>query len=273
MKAAMIGDNCIDFYTEYVDDKGNVQKNIQYVTGNVVDTAVNLKRFKIDVSLISTTGNDENGKLVKDFLVSKDIDISHLKTANGATAITYMTLNKNDRVHGDYIEGVLKDIKFDDKDVAFAASHDLVHSALWGNAEKALPKIKKIGNPLISFDYADKLDSLIIDQTIDYVDYGFFSYHKNRDKFIEDYLVDKVSKGMKIAIATFGSKGSLAYDGTSFINCPITPVENVVNTVGAGDSYIAGFLAGILKGKSIEKCIEMGAQIAAEIVQVFNPWL
>ena len=273
MKAAMIGDNCIDFYTEYVDEKGNVQKNIQYVTGNVVDTAVNLKRFNIDVSLISTTGCDENGKLVKDFLKSRDIDISHLKSKEGSTAITYMTLNNNDRVHGDYIEGVLKDIKFDDSDILFAASHDLVHSALWGNAENALPKIKKLNNPLISFDYADKLDSPIIDKTIDYVDYGFFSYHKTRDEFIENYLVDKVQRGMKVAVATFGSKGSLAYDGESFINCTITHVDKVVNTVGAGDSYISGFLAGILKGKTIKESMELGSKIAAEIVQVFNPWL
>ena len=37
-------------------------------------------------------------------------------------------MNGNDRVHGEYIEGVLENIVFDDEDVAFAAGHDLVHT-------------------------------------------------------------------------------------------------------------------------------------------------
>ncbi len=273
MRAAMIGDNCIDFYREYIDSDNKIHRNIQYVTGNVVDTGVNLQLFGYSISLLSTVGNDSNGKLVKEFLSSRNIDISHLKTANGLTAITYMTLNKNDRVHGDYIEGVLKHIEFDETDIAFAASHDLVHSALWGNAEEAISQIKNYGNPIISFDYADELNSPVINRTIDYVDYGFFSYHKARDEFIESYLVDKVNRGMKVAVATFGSKGSLAYDGYSFTYCPITPIKKVVNTVGAGDSYISGFLASILEHKSIRESMEIGSKIAAEIVQVFNPWI
>ena len=53
MRVAEIGDNCIDLY-ERIGKK--------YPTGNVVDTGVNLKKLGIDVSIISTTGNDENGK-------------------------------------------------------------------------------------------------------------------------------------------------------------------------------------------------------------------
>ena len=34
----------------------------KYPTGNVVDTGVNLQKLGIPVSIISTTGNDENGK-------------------------------------------------------------------------------------------------------------------------------------------------------------------------------------------------------------------
>lgn len=272
LKAAMIGDNCIDHYNTYIDNEGNVKTDIKYPTGNVVDTGVNLKKFGIDVSIISTTGSDENGQWMKDVLVSEGLDVSHLKTGNGPTAITYMSLNGNDRVHGDYIEGVLETIVFDKEDIAFAASHDLVHSALWGKAEDALSEIKKISNTLISFDYADRLDSPIIEKTLGSVDFGFFSYHKKRDTFIEEYLMDKVAHGMKIATATFGEEGSLAYDGKSFITSSIVPVETVVNTIGAGDSYIAGFLAGILQGKEIQECMCMGATIASKVVQIFNPW-
>ena len=49
MKAAAIGDNCIDVYERI---------NRKYPTGNVVDTGVNLKKLGIPVSIISTTGSD-----------------------------------------------------------------------------------------------------------------------------------------------------------------------------------------------------------------------
>ena len=273
MRAAAIGDNCIDHYTEYVDSRGNVFRNRKYPTGNVVDTGVNLQKLGVPTAIISTTGSDENGRWMLDTLKAEGLDISHLKVGDGPTAITYMTLNGNDRVHGDYIEGVLENIVFDEEDIAFAASHDVVHTALWGNAEKTLPAIKEKGKALISFDYADRMDHPLVESTLPYVDVGFYSYHKKRDAFIESFLKDKVDRGMKVAVATFGEQGSLAYDGKKFTRFGIVPAREVVNTVGAGDSFIAGFLHGFLSGKPIAECLAEGAQVAARVVEVFEPWV
>lgn len=167
--------------------------------------------------------------------------------------------------------GVLENIVFDEEDIRFAAGHDLVHTALWGKAEDALPKIREISNALISFDYADRLDHELVEKTLPYVDYGFYSYHRERDEFIESYLKDKVDRGMKAAVATFGDKGSLAYDGQKFYEGGIYPAK-LVNTVGAGDSFIAGFLYEILMGSGIEACLDRGARVAAKVVGTFNPW-
>lgn len=262
IKVAVIGDNCIDVY-ERLEKK--------YPTGNVVDTGVNLRKLGVPTSIISTTGNDQNGRWMLATLEAEGLDISHLKVGNGPTAITYMDMDGLERVHGDYIEGVLENIVFDDEDIAFAASHDLVHSALWGKAEKVLPEIKARG-PLISFDYADRLNHPLVEETLPYVDYGFYSYHQGRDPYIESFLKDKVSRGMKVAVATFGEKGSLAWDGKNFYDGGVFPAK-VVNTVGAGDSFIAGFLYGLLKGDPIPKCLERGAQIAAQVISVFEPWV
>lgn len=262
MKAAMIGDNCIDCY-ERLGKK--------YPTGNVVDTGVNLKKLGADVSIISTTGSDENGKWMLETLKKEGLDLSHLKVGSGPTAITSMDMNGLDRVHGDYAEGVLKHIVFDSEDVEFAAKHDLVHTALWGKAEEVLPAIHAKGAP-ISFDYADRLDHELVEKTLPYVTYGFYSYHQSRDRLIEDFLKDKVSRGMRIAVATMGELGSLAWDGSRFYQAGIFPAKTV-NTVGAGDSYIAGFLYGILSGDDIQTCMERGAKLASRVVGVFEPWV
>ena len=81
-----------------------------------------------------------------------------------------------------------------------------------------------------------------------------------------------VEKGARIAVGTFGDKGSVAYDGKTYYECGIQEAE-LVNTIGAGDSYMAGFMNGILKGWDIPKCQEQGAKVAAGVVSVFGPWV
>ena len=112
-----------------------------------------------------------------------------------------------------------------------------------------------------------------MEETLPYVTYGFLSYHSGRDSYIEDYLKDKVNRGMKIAIATFGEKGSLAYDKDGFHEGHVVKAEKVVNTIGAGDSFIAGFLYGVLNKYSVEECLQKGAEVASQVVAVFEPWV
>ncbi|HOX31843.1 MAG TPA: fructoselysine 6-kinase [Spirochaetales bacterium] len=262
MKAAMLGDNCVDVYERL---------GRKYPTGNVVDTGVNLRKLGAEVSLVSTTGDDENGRWMIESLRAEGLDLSRLRVGRGPTAVTYMALDGLERVHGEYVEGVLADMAFDAEDVAFAAAHDVVHTALWGKAESVLPALKAAG-ARVSFDYADRLDHPLASSTPPFVDYAFFSYHKGRDLFIEGYLRDKVGAGVRIAVATFGEAGSLAWDGERFHDCGSFPAE-VVNTVGAGDAYIAGFLHGILSGTSVAQAMERGARVAAAVVAVFEPWV
>lgn len=263
MKIAMIGDNCIDYYEAL---------NKWYPTGNVVDTGVNMKKLGLDVSLISTTGSDEYGHFMIKTMKDMGIDISHLKVKDGPTAVTYMTLDGNERIHGDYIEGVLSNICFDDEDVDYAAGHDLVHSALWGKADGVFPKIRERGRALLSFDFADRLDHPIVEATSPLIDYGFFSYHNGRDAFIEKFLIKMTRKGMTHAIATLGERGSLVFDGTNFHEYGVF-ASHIVNTIGAGDSFIAGYLYGILNGFTITKCQELGSKLASEVIGVFGPWV
>lgn len=268
--AAGIGDNCIDDYV-------NIGR--RYPTGNVVDTGVNMAKLGIPVSIISTTGSDENGRWMIDALTKEGLELSHFKVADGATAITYMTLDENDRVHGEYEEGVLENIVFDDEDIRFAAEHDLVFTAFWGKAENVMGKIHDLG-ALTAFDYATTDDERLpamLETTRGAIDYGFFSYKdigRKDDEEPRAFLRDKVENhGMKVAVATFGEEGSLAFDGARFYECGIYPQPEVVNTVGAGDSFIAGFLAGVLQGKDIPACLDQGARVASEVVGVFEPWV
>merc|ERR1740138_1731685 len=47
----------------------------------------------------------------------------------------------------------------------------------------------------------------------------------------------------------------------------LQPKENLVDTNGAGDSYVGGFLAALSKGLPIDACCKAGAYAASVIVQ------
>lgn len=262
IRVAAIGDNCIDLYPRL---------GRQYCTGNAVDFAVNLKKLGIPTAIISMTGDDANGRLMLQILTKQGLDLSHFQIGEGPTAITYMNLTETrDRVHGKYEEGVLKRIKFSQDDIDFAAEHTLVHSGFWGKADQHLEQLRSKG-ALISFDYTNKIDDPLVERTLKHVDYAFFSFPEGRDK-AEVFLKEINAHGPKIAVTTFGAKGSLAYDGTTYYSFGIFPAR-VENTVGAGDSFIAGFIYGVLRNYDVKESLETGARIAAQVVEVFEPWV
>lgn len=262
-KAAALGDNCIDIYP---------RENLWYCTGNVVDFGVILQRLGTPVSIISTTGNDAYGSAMKNALTAEGLDTTHLKTGDGPTALSYMSLQDKERIYDRWEGGVMDDIVFTAEDIAFAKSHDLVHSALWGGAHRHLREIHESGT-LTSFDYADEFlqeGADVLEQTIGYVDYAFFSFSEDSIK-TRDFLRHIVSRGPVMAVATLGSKGSLAWDGKEFTECGIIR-SDVVNTIGAGDSYIAGFMDGVLRGLATQECMRRGARTASKVVSCFGPW-
>lgn len=72
---------------------------------------------------------------------------------------------------------------------------------------------------------------------------------------------------LKLIIITLGPNGSLALDCTTDLiyQCPATPAD-VVSTVGAGDSFSAGFLSEYLKGENIDACLSHASDLSAYVV-------
>lgn len=60
-----------------------------------------------------------------------------------------------------------------------------------------------------------------------------------------------------IVVVKQGAEGALAVQGSQTVVAPSIPTK-VVDTVGAGDSFDAGFLVGFLNGWSLEKSLRLG---------------
>jgi sugar/nucleoside kinase (ribokinase family) len=65
---------------------------------------------------------------------------------------------------------------------------------------------------------------------------------------------------------TRGPKGCIVSSSGETVTVPAVPVDRVVDTTGAGDSFAAGFLYGVVTGRQPEVSARLGAIAAAEIV-------
>ena len=62
-----------------------------------------------------------------------------------------------------------------------------------------------------------------------------------------------------------------AYDGREFYTYGIVPVD-VVDTMGAGDSFIAGFLYAICAGKAVPEAMADGAKNSSVTLAYAGAW-
>lgn len=67
---------------------------------------------------------------------------------------------------------------------------------------------------------------------------------------------------LKLVILTCGTKGSHVVTSDGALFRP-TPIVDVVDTVGAGDSFTAAFCSALLKGRSLEQAHEAAVRISA----------
>lgn len=261
MKLVCLGDNCIDFYD--ADGKG-------YPGGNPVNVGVYTCRLGGEAAYIGAVGTDPNGKLLLEALAAKGVDVSRVQVCPGTTAVTHVSMVEGDRVFGDYDEGVMADFRLREEDFSFIREHDMAVCALWGHVEHHLARIRAMGVP-VAFDCSDRPDGPEASVAIPSSNIVFFSDDSSEDEALQSKLRDVFAKGPELVVATRGSRGSLAFDGTDFyahgiVNCP------VVDTMGAGDSFIAGFLYAHMRGASVPACMESGANCSAVTIGYFGAW-
>lgn len=78
--------------------------------------------------------------------------------------------------------------------------------------------------------------------------------------------VEAVAGRCEIAALTRGPGGSVIVTADTTVGVPAAPVDEVVDTTGAGDLYAAGFLYGLTHGADLDRCGALGSLAAAEVI-------
>lgn len=78
------------------------------------------------------------------------------------------------------------------------------------------------------------------------------------------------SWGPKIVIVTLAELGSVIYDGETFVEIPPHPVD-LLDSTGAGDTYMAGFTHAYLNGESLRSCGTFASCVSSIMIEQVGP--
>ena len=82
----------------------------------------------------------------------------------------------------------------------------------------------------------------------------------------DEALARAAALGARIVVLRKAERGASAWVEGKIVAVPAEPVEAVVDPVGAGDGFNAGFLAGWLRGDTVEAALHLGARVGAASV-------
>jgi len=68
-------------------------------------------------------------------------------------------------------------------------------------------------------------------------------------------------------VMTRSEKGSVIIEGDTKIVQEAKPIEQLIDTTGAGDAYAAAFLYGWANGKALDECACLGTHVATSVIQ------
>ena len=257
-----LADNCIDVYPGL---------RRYYETGNAVDFAVNLRDQGQAVSILTIFGNDAFADGMRALLARHGVDYDRCLTGDKPTSVSTMALVDGvDRRHLSWAENVLADFTLDAALLEYVRSFDVLFAdaytaRLWRWREQL-----EGGGRLVLHDFNQAEEGETVERMLPWTDYAFFS-RPAAGAACEEFLRRMQAKSGRTVVAMVGADGSLAYDGRAFYRQRALPVQ-VVNTVGAGDSFMAGFTYGVCRDWPVEQCLARGAETAARIIARFEPY-
>lgn len=232
--------------------------------------AHNLAILGIRVAFITRTGTDEMGRLAMERLIESGVDLSRC-TRGGAgskTGITILLAHGNSR-HILTYPGVMFEMTVDDLDIEYLASARHFHLSslfLQKGLHAGLPRLfhdLKSRGLTISLDTNDDPDDQwngILQEILPSVDIFLPNSDELRRIAHRDTVeasLDALSKIVPLIAVKCGSRGAIVQQGNR--RTVIQPVSvQPVDTIGAGDSFNAGFLSAWLNGASPEQAAAVG---------------
>lgn len=270
-------------HQKYTQITNILQNNrVSYVAGgSVANSIVGLGALDIPVGFLGNVAQDSFGKIFQDSFLSIGVN-PHLNFDDGNTGIATTFISRDgERTFATYL-GVASNI-----DTAVLTKKILSQYKIF-YIEGYLVHNHKLFQNLIQLGKAAGLDI-----ALDLASYNVVSENK---AFLEEIIphnvnilftneqeaesltnlspqeaVKKIATWVDIAVVKIGAKGSLIQKDLDLHVIDAFPVQECIDTTGAGDLYAAGFLYGLVKNLPLSICGKLGSLLASEVIKYVGP--
>jgi fructoselysine 6-kinase len=243
---ATVGDNCMDRYLPPV--------GLAAIGGNAVNVAVHLRKQGLRTAYFGAVGTDEDGRRMLTCFKENGLNIAHVQVTEGVTAYTNLAIDKAGERTIEFEEfGVCRSYRPTDVDFTVLLSMRHVHIGWLDDGGDIKRRLVRAG--------VSVSQDITVNPGPDGLTIAFGSAGSDPHAAI-DVANGYLAQGAALAVVTRGAMGSIATDGSTVVETGVVPVE-VVDTTGAGDTFIAGFIAARLAGGDFRQCLEAGRNAAA----------
>ncbi|SAK64094.1 ribokinase-like domain-containing protein [Caballeronia temeraria] len=265
------------------------------VAGADLNVAIGLSRLGFKVGWMSRVGNDSFGRYVLDVLASEGIDARRV-TIDERYPTGFQLKGKCDDGSDPAVEYFRKGsaashLSLDDycADYVLGARHlhlTGVAPAISATSRELafhMAREMRAAGKTISFDpnlrptlwpsreaMAESLNALaaLADWVLPGVSEGLTLTGYAKPEDIAAFYLERGAKGVVVKLGAHGAYFRTA-DGEQGI-VPGVPVDNVVDTVGAGDGFAVGVVSALLEGRDVRHAIARGNRIGALAIQVIG---
>lgn len=271
--------NITDGYPREDDEVRALSQNLRR-GGNVTNTLSVLEQLGHQCHWGGTLGDDSNSELIKSELQKRQIDLEHCRVILGGRAPTsYITLNQRNGSRTIVHFRDLPEYGFEDFYSGFflnTTRDSLLQHASWLHLEgrniletlKILDFLKQ-QYPQLTVSIEIEKPREHIDRLYAHGDVVFFSrqfatamQHHNAAEFLRAW---RRKCGAPLLVCPWGADGAYAMDRDKILHhVSAVQIPQVVDTIGAGDTFNAGFIHASLAGLTSLECLRYANSLAGK---------
>ena len=271
----------------YVDAQTSVEigKKLAYLGsqmasgGSAANTMSGLAQLGIEAGFLSKIGKDEVGHFFEKQMADSHVKPLMLTSDTPSGRVQALVTPDGERTFatclGAAAEMCADDIRpelFEGWDILYVEGYLVANPTM---LDKAVTTAKaaglKIAIDMASYNVVEESRDYFMQLIENYVDYVFANEQEAFALTGMESLqaLDFIASRCDIAVVKVGAKGAYIKRDNEMVTVP--PMKaNVIDTNGAGDMWAAGFMAGLVKGERLAKCGQMGAIVAANVIEVLG---
>jgi sugar/nucleoside kinase (ribokinase family) len=230
--------------------------------------AHNLAALGSSVGFVTKVGDDSFGALATERLRERGVDLARI--VRGAKSGVTVILPHGPQRHILTFPGTISELRFEDLAFDYLASARHFHMSSLFLQRELLPRVPELFQRMKSAglttsldtndDPEDRWDRGLLDEILPHVDILLPNEREamkmSRSGDVEAAL-SELARKVETVVIKMGAGGSVAIRQGRRFSAPAVPVT-VVDSIGAGDSFDAGFLHQFLRGADLATCLACG---------------